>query len=86
MERLFKWEKIYAIDMTIKVIYMLFYKLDISPKITVFPNVAITFFLQQKVVITYIKNKCDNICKPIKIVESEIYSENSNNKNFIIIK
>jgi hypothetical protein len=48
MERLFKWEKIYAIDMTIKVIYMLFYKLDISPKITVFPNVAITFFFTTK--------------------------------------
>jgi hypothetical protein len=69
-------EIFYTIDMSIKVIYMLFYKLDISPKVTVFTNVAITFFLQQKVAITYIKNKCDNICKPIKVVEAKIYSEN----------
>jgi hypothetical protein len=41
-------ENFYTIDMSIKVIYMLFYKLDISPTVIVFPNVAITFFFTTK--------------------------------------
>jgi hypothetical protein len=39
-------KKYMQLNMSIKVFYMLFYELDISSKITDFPNVLLTCFLQ----------------------------------------